>query len=56
MEPRIEFARTSGGVNTDVVRQLVAGKGFLFSERSEQPLRGFDDPVRVYEVHWRDRE
>jgi class 3 adenylate cyclase/pimeloyl-ACP methyl ester carboxylesterase len=35
---------------SDVVRQLAAGKGYLFSDRGEQPLRGFDDPVRVYEV------
>lgn len=35
---------------SDVVRQLAAGKGYLFSDRGEQPLRGFEDPVRVYEV------
>jgi class 3 adenylate cyclase len=39
---------------SDVVRQLVAGKGFLFSDRGETALRGFEDPVRLYEVHWRD--
>jgi len=37
---------------TDVVRQLVIGKGFLFAERGEMEMRGFDDPVRVYEVRW----
>jgi class 3 adenylate cyclase len=35
-----------------VVRQLVAGKGFLFSDRGETALRGFEDPVRLYEVRW----
>jgi class 3 adenylate cyclase len=39
---------------SDVVRQLVAGKGFLFADRGETALRGFEDPVRLYEVRWRD--
>jgi class 3 adenylate cyclase/pimeloyl-ACP methyl ester carboxylesterase len=39
---------------SDVVRQLVAGKGFLFNDRGEHPLKGFEDPVRVFEVRWRD--
>ncbi len=39
---------------SDVVRQLVAGKGFLFSDRGEVALRGFEDPVRLYEVRWRE--
>ncbi len=37
----------------DVVRQLVAGKEFLFADRGDTELRGFEDPVRVYEVRWR---
>jgi class 3 adenylate cyclase/pimeloyl-ACP methyl ester carboxylesterase len=37
---------------SDVVRQLVAGKGFLFSDRGDVALRGFEDPVRLYEVRW----
>jgi class 3 adenylate cyclase len=37
---------------SDVVRQLVAGKGFLFSDRGDVVLRGFEDPVRLYEVRW----
>lgn len=36
----------------DVVRQLAAGKGFLFADRGELGLRGLDDPVRVWEVRW----
>ncbi|MCH8995395.1 MAG: adenylate/guanylate cyclase domain-containing protein [Chloroflexi bacterium] len=39
---------------SDVVRQLVAGKEFLFSDRGETALRGFEDPVRLYEVRWRE--
>jgi len=39
---------------SDVVRQLVAGKGFLFADRGDVALRGFEDPVRLYEVRWRE--
>jgi len=35
-----------------VVRELAAGKGFLFSDRGELALRGFEDPVRLHEVRW----
>lgn len=47
-------AQARGGeiLVSDVVRQLVAGKGFLFAERGETALRGFEDPVRLYELHW----
>ena len=37
-----------------VVRELAAGKGFLFSDRGDTALRGFEDPVRLYEVSWRE--
>ena len=49
-------ARAEGGeiLVSDVVRQLVAGKGFLFADRGEAALRGFDDPARLYEVRWRE--
>ena len=40
----------------DVVRQLVAGKEFLFNDRGDTELRGFEDPVRVYEVRWREAQ
>ncbi len=39
---------------SDVVRQLVAGKDFLFTDRGEASLKGFDEPVRLYEVRWRE--
>jgi len=47
-------ARAQGGeiLASDVVRQLVAGKGFLFSDRGDTVLRGYEDPVRLYEVRW----
>ncbi len=49
-------AAAKGGeiVVSDVVRQLVAGKGFSFSDRGEVALRGFADRVRLYEVRWRE--
>ncbi len=37
---------------TDVVRQLAAGKRYLFADTGEATLRGFEDPVRLYEVSW----
>ena len=47
-------AQAQGGeiLVSDVVRQLVAGKGFLFNDRGEHALKGFEDPVRVWEVLW----
>jgi class 3 adenylate cyclase len=63
MEPRIQYAKTSDGVCianggeilvSDVVRQLVAGKGFPFNDRGDHALKGFEDPVRVFEVRWRE--
>ncbi|HEU4758812.1 MAG TPA: adenylate/guanylate cyclase domain-containing protein [Dehalococcoidia bacterium] len=36
----------------NVVRELAEGKGFLFGDRGEVALRGFDDPVRLFEVRW----
>jgi adenylate cyclase len=41
-------------ITTDVVRQLVAGKGFLFADHGEAELRGFEDLVRLYEVRWQE--
>jgi class 3 adenylate cyclase len=35
-----------------VVRELVAGKGFLLADQGDVVLRGFEDPVRLYEVRW----
>ena len=39
---------------SNVVRELCAGKGHLFADRGETEMRGFEDPVRLYEVRWRD--
>jgi class 3 adenylate cyclase len=37
----------------DTVRGLCSGKGFLFADRGEFVAKGFEEPVRVYEVSWR---
>jgi class 3 adenylate cyclase len=39
-----------------VVRELAAGKGFLLADLGEIALRGFEDPVRLYELRWREGE
>ena len=41
-------------VVSDVVRQLVAGKGFVFADHGETLLKGFEEPVRLHAVRWRD--
>ena len=43
-------------VASDVVRQLAAGKDFLFSDLGETALRGFEDPVKLWEVRWREQQ
>jgi adenylate cyclase len=35
---------------SDVLRQLVAGKGFIFERLGEEVLKGFDQPVTLYKV------
>jgi class 3 adenylate cyclase len=49
-------AKAKGGeiLASNVVRELVAGKEFLFADRGETALRGFEEPVRLYEVRWRE--
>lgn len=37
---------------SDVVRQLVAGKGFVFAARDSFVPKGFDQPFDVYRVEW----
>jgi class 3 adenylate cyclase/pimeloyl-ACP methyl ester carboxylesterase len=46
-------AKGSEILASDVVRGLCSGKGFLFADRGENVLRGFEDAVRLYEINWR---
>jgi class 3 adenylate cyclase/predicted esterase len=50
------MAQAAGGeiLASNVVRELCAGKGFLFADRGETVLRGFEDLARLYEVRWRE--
>ena len=49
-------AMAQGGeiLAANVVRELAEGKGFLFADRGDVALRGSDDPVRLFEVRWRE--
>ena len=38
---------------TNVVRELVEGKDYLFSQCGEYDLKGFEEAVRLFEVSWR---
>ncbi|MCH8919370.1 MAG: adenylate/guanylate cyclase domain-containing protein [Chloroflexi bacterium] len=37
-----------------VVKELAAGKQFMFADLGETELRGFEDPVRLFEVRRRE--
>ena len=37
---------------TNVVRELVEGKEYLFSDRGAAELKGFNETVRLFEVRW----
>jgi len=45
-------AQATGGqvLATDVVRQLVFGKGFLFGDTGAFELKGFEEPVHLFEI------
>ena len=52
---RITAAAKGGEILVaDVVRQLTKGKDFMFSDAGERQLKGFDEPVRLFEVRWRE--
>jgi class 3 adenylate cyclase len=35
------------------VRHLLAGKSYVYADRGETTLKGFEEPVRLYEVRWK---
>ncbi len=49
-----DCAESGGILVASAVRELCMGKDLLFSDTGENELRGFEDPVRLYEVSWRD--
>jgi class 3 adenylate cyclase len=38
----------------EAVRHLLSGKSFSYADRGEMRFKGFEDAVRLYEVHWRE--
>lgn len=46
--------RAAGGqiLVSDVVRQLVAGKGFRFTDAGQQTLKGITEPTRLWHLDW----
>jgi class 3 adenylate cyclase/pimeloyl-ACP methyl ester carboxylesterase len=48
-------AKAEGGeiLVANAVRELCSGKGFLFSDRGDFVAKGFEEPVRIFEVSWR---
>ena len=51
----VEHAQTGQIIASDVVRQLAAGKDFLFADLGETELRGFEDPVKLWELRWEEQ-
>ena len=50
---RIAAAARGGEIlASNVVRELAKGKEFVFADRGDVTLKGFDEPVRLYEVKW----
>ena len=49
----VDHAQPGQIIVSDVVRQLAAGKDFLFSDLGETELRGFEDPIKLWELRWR---
>ena len=50
---RIANAAAGGEIlASDVVRGLCSGKPFIFADRGEQALKGFEEPVCIFEVRW----
>ncbi len=47
-------AKAEGGeiLASLAVRELCAGKGFLFADTGEVTLKGFEEPVRLFAVCW----
>ena len=48
------MGQAAGGeiLATDLVRLLVDGKDFIFSDRGPAKLKGFEEAARLFEVRW----
>lgn len=38
----------------ETLRHLLTGKSFIYADRGETMLKGFEEAVRLYEVRWRE--
>jgi adenylate cyclase len=36
------------------LRHLLSGKSYVYADRGDVMLKGFEDAVRLYEVRWRE--
>ena len=52
----VDHAEPGQIIASDVVRQLAAGKDFLFADLGETELRGFEDPVKLWELRWQEQD
>lgn len=51
-----DFGKAGSIVVASVVRDLCIGKGFGFEGMGDVDLKGFEEPVRLYEVRWQAAE
>ncbi len=49
-------AKAGGGeiLIPEPLRHLLSGKSYVYADRGETMLKGFEDAVRLYEVRWQD--
>ena len=47
-------AKADGGeiLIPEPLRHLLTGKSYVYADRGETMLKGFEDAVRLFEVHW----
>jgi class 3 adenylate cyclase len=51
-----DFADAGQILASDVVRQLVAGKQYLFTDHGHSDIRGMEEPIRLWEARWQEPE
>ncbi len=44
----------AGGGGVNFAKRIEKLPPYLFADRGETSLRGFDEPVRLFEVSWHD--
>jgi class 3 adenylate cyclase len=49
-----DYAAAGQVLASNVVRELAEGKGFAFADIGEVSLKGFERPVRLFELDWHD--